>query len=128
MKANISSSTIKSGEFCYQRKSRTLKAYGQEYVIPVRTVELSEKLEDVGTKISSCTRTSETVAAILDGIAVFIGAEETTRIFGKESKSIDVDEVLAFWKALNYELGEAQNELLAKYAPAPMRLPSKMLR
>ncbi|MGN0602732.1 MAG: hypothetical protein ACI4I2_02035 [Oscillospiraceae bacterium] len=122
MKSNISmkNGTVKSGEFTYCRTPRVLKAYDKEYAIPVRTVEFDEKLTQAAKTISGTATTSETVSAIRDGISLFIGAEETERIFPKDKlMELDVDEVLSFWQALNYELREAQNELLAKYKPAP---------
>ena len=124
MKSNISmkNGTVKSGEFTYCRTPRVLKAYGSEYTIPVRTVEFDEKLTQAAKTISETATmsTSETVSAIREGIALFIGAEETERIFPKEKlPELDVDEVLSFWQALNFEMKQAQDELLSKYRPAP---------
>lgn len=122
MKSNIQmkNGTVKSGEFTYSRTPRVLKAYDKEYTIPVRTVEFDEKLTQAAKTISETATTSETVSAIREGISLFIGEDEVERIFPKEKlMELDVDEVLSFWQALNYELREAQNELLAKYRPAP---------
>ena len=122
MKSNISmkNGTVKSGEFTYSRTPRVLKAYGSEYTIPVRTVEFDEKLTQAAKTISETATTSETVSAIREGISLFIGTEEVERIFPKDKlMELDVDEVLSFWQALNYELREAQNDLLSKYRPAP---------
>ena len=112
--------TVKSGEFSYCRTPRILKAYDKEYAIPVRTVEFDEKLTQAAKTISETATTSETVSAIREGISLFIGEDEVERIFPKEKlMELDVDEVLSFWQALNYELREAQNDLLSKYRPAP---------
>lgn len=124
MKSNISmkNGTVKSGEFTYCRTPRVLKAYDKEYAIPVRTVEFDEKLTQAAKTISETATmsTSETVSAIREGIALFIGAEETERIFPKDKlPELDVDEILSFWQALNYEMKQAQDELLSKYRPAP---------
>lgn len=122
MKSNIQmkNGTVKSGEFTYSRTPRVLKAYDKEYAIPVRTVEFDEKLTQAANTISETATTSETVSAIREGISLFIGEDEVERIFPKDKlMELDVDEVLSFWQALNYELREAQNELLAKYRPAP---------
>ena len=122
MKSNIQmkNGTVKSGEFTYCRTPRILKAYDKEYAIPVRTVEFDEKLTQAAKTISETATTSETVSAIREGIALFIGEEEVERIFPKDKlMELDVDEVLSFWQALNYELREAQNDLLSKYRPAP---------
>lgn len=122
MKSNIQmkNGTVKSGEFTYSRTPRVLKAYDKEYAIPVRTVEFDEKLTQAAKTISETATTSETVSAIREGISLFIGTEEVERIFPKDKlMELDVDEVLSFWQALNYEMREAQNELLSKYRPAP---------
>lgn len=124
MKSNIQmkNGTVKSGEFTYCRTPRVLKAYSSEYTIPVRTVEFDEKLTQAAKTISETATmsTSETVSAIREGISLFIGAEETERIFPKEKlPELDVDEVLSFWQALNFEMKQAQDELLSKYRPAP---------
>ena len=121
MKSNIQmkNGTVKSGEFTYSRTPRVLKAYGSEYTIPVRTVEFDEKLTQAAKTISETATTSETVSAIREGISVFIGAEETERIFPKDKlMETDVDEILSFWQALNYEMKQAQDELLSKYRPS----------
>ena len=127
MKSNIdmTNAVVKSGKFSYARQSRKLAAYGTEYVIPVRTVEFAEKLDQSAKTIGSLTTTSDTISAVCECIALFIGAEETEKIFPKAKlKELDVDEVLAFWQALNYELQRSQNELLAKYRPAQsVRMP-----
>ena len=122
MKSNIQmkNGTVKSGEFTYSRTPRVLKAYDKEYTIPVRTVEFDEKLTQAANTISETATTSETVSAIREGISLFIGEDEVERIFPKDKlMELDVDEVLSFWQALNYELREAQNDLLSKYRPAP---------
>lgn len=122
MKSNIQmkNGTVKSGEFTYSRTPRVLKAYDKEYTIPVRTVEFDEKLTQAAKTISETATTSETVSAIREGISLFIGEDEVERIFPKDKlMALDVDEVLSFWQALNYELREAQNDLLSKYRPAP---------
>ena len=111
--------TVKSGEFSYCRTPRVLKAYGSEYTIPVRTVEFDEKLTQAAKTISETATTSETVSSIREGIALFIGADEVERIFPKEKlMEIDVDEILSFWQALNFEMKQAQDELPSKYRPS----------
>lgn len=111
--------TVKSGEFRYVRTPRTLKAYDKEFAIPVRTVEFEEKLEQACKALSECRAASETAQALREGVALFVGEEETERIFPKEKlMEFDVDELLGFWQALNYELKLAQEEQLAKYRPA----------
>lgn len=115
---NMQNGVVNSVDFAYTRKTRTLNAYDKEYEIPVRTTEFADKLENVRTAISEAKKDSETVAAMKDGIALFIGAEETERIFPADKPGgIDVDEVIEFWLALNFELARTQNEIIARYAP-----------
>lgn len=110
---------VKSGEFSYTRKSRTLKAYGEEFTIPVKTVEFGDKLDAIGEELAQTTKTSEIIAVTKKGIALFIGDEATEKIFPEEKfMELDVDEVIEFWSALNFELNRAQNERLARYAAA----------
>ena len=123
MKSNISmkNGTVKSGEFTYSRTPRVLKAYDREFTVPVRTVEFEEKLKQAANTISgtAAASASDTVLAIREGISLFIGAEETERIFPKDKlMELDVDEILSFWQALNFEMKQAQDELLSKYRPS----------
>lgn len=121
MKSNITNmknGVARSGEFSYTQTPRTLNAYGKEYPIPVRTTEFSDKLDVVRELINSAKKTSETVNAMKEGIALFIGIDETERIFPNEKlNDIDVDEILGFWLALNFELSRSQNETIARYTP-----------
>lgn len=124
MKANapitMKNGTVKSGEFRYVRTPRILKAYDKEFPIPVRTVEFEEKLEQAGKTLSECKTASETAQALREGISLFVGEEETERIFPRgKLMEIDVDELLGFWQALNFELKLAQEEQLSKYRPTP---------
>ncbi|MBP1560367.1 MAG: hypothetical protein J6C96_03880 [Oscillospiraceae bacterium] len=122
MKSNIipmQNGVVKSGEFSYVRKPRTLNAYGKTYEIPIKTVAFSDNLEDVRKEISNTSSTSESVTAIKKGIALFIGEDETERLFPEAKlQEIDVDEILGFWTALNFEMNRNQNELLARYSAA----------
>lgn len=122
MKSNIvpmQNGVVKSGEFSYTRKSRTLKAYGEEFVIPVKTVEFGDKLDSVREEIITQKRTSETIKSIKKGISLFIGSEAVEKIYPNEKlMELDVDEVFGFWTALNFEFNRTQNELLARYNAA----------
>lgn len=122
MKSNIvpmQNGVVKSGEFSYTRKSRTLKAYGEEFVIPVKTVELGDKLDEIGAELAEAKITSDVIHVTKKGIALFIGEEATEKLYPEEKfNELDVDEVIEFWSALNFELNRAQNERLARYAAA----------
>lgn len=119
MKANIENGTVKSGEFRYAHTPRTLKAYGETFTIPVRTVDFEEKLNAARTSIGGALTTSDVIKEILKGIALFIGEASTEKIFPSEKLGeLDVDEVMSFWQALNFELQRTQNEMLSRYRPA----------
>ena len=122
MKSNVptmQNGVVKSGEFSYTRKSRTLKAYGEEFVIPVKTVEFGDKLDSVREEIITQKRTSDTIKSIKKGISLFIGSEAVEKIYPNEKlMELDVDEVFGFWTALNFEFNRTQNELLARYNAA----------
>lgn len=110
---------VKAGEFSYERKSRTLKAYGEEFVIPVKTVEFSDRLDEAKAEIAKQTLTSDTVKSLKKGIALFIGSEAVEKLYPEEKlPELDVDEILGFWSALIFELNRTQNELIARYSAA----------
>lgn len=122
MRSNIvpmQNGVVKAGEFSYTRQSRTLKAYGEEFVIPVKTVELGDKLDEIGAELAEAKITSDVIHVTKKGIALFIGEEATEKLYPEEKfNELDVDEVIEFWSALNFELNRAQNERLARYAAA----------
>lgn len=122
MKSNVptmQNGVVKSGEFSYTRQSRTLKAYGEEFVIPVKTVEFGDKLDEIGAELAEAKITSDVIHVTKKGIALFIGEEATEKLYPEEKfNELDVDEVIEFWSALNFELNRAQNERLARYAAA----------
>lgn len=116
---NMQNGIVKAGEFSYTRKSRTLKAYGEEFAIPVKTVEFGDKLDDIRGEIAKQTLTSETVKYLKKGIALFIGSETVEKIYPEEKlMELDVDEVFGFWTALIFEFNRTQNELIARYSAA----------
>ena len=121
MRSNIKNipeeSIIKAGEYSYSKKPRTLKAYGEEYQLPVKTIEFSDKLVAANEAIVKTSDAHDTVEKIKNGIALFIGEAEAERIFPAERfNEIDIDEILGFWLALNFELGRSQNDLIARYS------------
>ena len=96
---------VKAGEFSYTRKYRTLKAYGEEFAIPVKTVEFGDKLDEIGAELAGAKNTSEVIRVTKKGIALFIGEEATEKLYPEEKfMELDVDEVIEFWSALNFEL------------------------
>ena len=99
-----------SGDRSRGKKQRILKAYGEEYEIPVKTAEFSERLDAVMEAIMDTSVISGTVREIKKGIGLFIGEDEAERIFPDEAfGQIDTDEILCFWLALNYELFQSQD-------------------
>ena len=67
MKSNVNmkNGTVKSGEFTYCRMPRKLKAYENEYTIPVRTVEFEEKLDCAAEKMAETDNSDSGLRSIL---------------------------------------------------------------
>lgn len=107
---------VKSERYSYNKKPKILKAYGEEYEIPVKTKEFTEKLVAVIKAIGNTSTISDTVREIKNGITLFIGEDEAERIFPDENfDQIDIDEILDFWAALNHELAVSQQKMLDEY-------------
>lgn len=108
---------VKSGEFSFTRRAAKLKAYGEEFTLPAKTVEFSDKLDEVRTEFLSTTKTTDTVLALKKGIGLFIGEEKAEKLFPNDKlNDLDPDEILGFWSALNYELNRQQREIISKYS------------
>ena len=124
MKANsniipMQNGIVKAGEYSYTRRSRSITAYGETFELPVKTVEFGDKLDEVREEIAGQTRTSDTIRFLKKGIALFIGSEAVEKIYPeKKLMELEVDEVLGFWTALNFEFNRNQNEMLARYTAA----------
>ena len=123
MDQNITSAydgIVKSGNYSCVRKPRIIKAYGNEYQIPVKTAEFSERLQSAIAAIAKTANTDiyDTVRKIRNGIALFIGEEEAERIFPDESfDKINIKEIIDFWALLNHELAAGQQKMLDEYMP-----------
>lgn len=121
-KNSIENGVVKAGEFSYSKKPRTLKAYGREYEIPVKTIEFSDKIVAAAKAIANTAGASsarDTAEKIKSGIALFIGEEEAERIFPAENfDRTDIDEITSFWLALNAELVQGQEDLITRYTKA----------
>ncbi|MCH5349198.1 MAG: hypothetical protein J1E40_07735 [Oscillospiraceae bacterium] len=121
MRSNIKNTAnegvVRSGEYSYSKKPRTLKAYGKEYQLPVKTAEFSDKLAAANEAIAKSSNAHDVVEKIKTSIALFIGEKEVERIFPAEKiNEIDMDEILGFMLALNFELASSQNDLIARYS------------
>lgn len=80
MKSNIipmQNGVVKSGEFSFSRRAAKLKAYGEEFELPAKTVEFSDKLDAVRAEMLTTLKTSDTVRSLKKGIVLFIGKEKT---------------------------------------------------
>lgn len=120
MKSNIipmQNGVVKSGEFSFTRRAAKLKAYGEEFTLPAKTVEFSDKLDEVRTEFLSTPKTSDTVRTLKKGIALFIGEEKAEKLFPNDKlNELDPDEILGFWSSLNYELNRQQREIISRYS------------
>lgn len=104
--------------FEYTRGNYTLEAYGKTFEIPTKTAALIDGINNINTKLAAVKNATESVEVMRDGVALFIGAEETERIFSAAKlNEIDTDELSAFWWALNLEANKATKAVIEKYAP-----------
>lgn len=120
MKSNIipmQNGVVKSGEFSFTRRAAKLKAYGEEFELPAKTVEFADKLDAVRAEMLITSKASDTVRWLKKGIALFIGDEKTEKLFPDDKLGeLDSDEIFGFWSALNYELNRHQREIVNKYS------------
>ncbi len=120
MKSNIipmQNGVVKSGEFSFSRRAAKLKAYGEEFELPAKTVEFSDKLDAVRAEMLTTLKTSDTVRSLKKGIVLFIGEEKAEKLFPDNKISeFDSDEIFGFWSALNYEFNRHQREIVNKYS------------
>lgn len=106
-------------KFDYKPANAVMEAYGKKYPIPTKTAVLVDGVAEISKKLLECKNTLEVVKVTKEGIALFIGKEETNRIFSAPDGEIDTDELAAFWFALNTESNKATQEVIEKYNPKP---------
>lgn len=107
--------------FEYTRENITLEAYGKEYPIPTKTADFIDSINDIQAQLDACKTAIETVEVTRKGISLFIGDEETERIFPADKLGcIDTDEIAAFLWALKAESDRATQAVIKKYAPNPV--------
>ena len=105
-------------KFEYERKTEYVEAYGNKYPMPTKTAVLVDKVNAIQKRISEKKSAADMTAALRDGIAVFIGENETERIFPKEKlNELDTDELTAFWWVLNEAANKATKDVIEKYSP-----------
>ncbi len=108
-------------KFEYERKNITLEAYGNSYPIPTKTALLVDGVNDITKRLGECKNAVESVSALRDGITLFIGEDETEKLFPANNvNEIDTDEITAFWWALNNASNEATQEVIKRYSPNPI--------
>lgn len=104
-------------KFEYQPSNAFMEAYGKKYPIPTKTAALVDGVSAIQKKLDNSKSALEAIRATKEGIALFIGEEETNRIFSAPDSEIDGDELSAFWFALNAESNRATKEVIERYAP-----------
>ena len=105
-------------KFDYERKTEYVEAYGNKYPMPTKTAVLVDEVNAIQKRISEKKSAADMTAALRDGIAVFIGEQETERIFPKEKlNELDTDELTAFWWVLNEAANKATKDIIEKYSP-----------
>lgn len=111
--------------FRYERRNTKINAYGKDYELPVRTGEFCDRQDEIDRRIADMSKfrsTGEIIDLIKEGIALYIGAEETERIFPNENRDgIDVDEITVFYKFLKDASLRNLAEYSKKYAPSGLR-------
>lgn len=96
-----------TAKFEYNSSPRIIEAYGRVYELPKKTVGFLDKILTVGREIVYCKNTSAVVQKLKQGIAYFIGEDETERIFPAEKENtLDANELAQFWIFLNRELNQ----------------------
>ncbi len=96
-----------TAKFEYNGSPRIVEAYGKTYELPKKTVSFLDKILTVGREIVYCKNTSAVVQKLKQGIAYFIGEDETERIFPAEQENtLDANELAQFWIFLNRELNQ----------------------
>lgn len=107
-------------KFDYVKNPTIIEAYGKQYPIPTKTAVLVDGVLEVQKKLGECKNTVEVVQTTKRGVALFIGEEETNRIFSAPDDQIDTDELSAFWLMLNEESNRATRAVVEKYSPKPI--------
>lgn len=107
-------------KFVYERpKDKTIEAYGKVFEIPPKTAALVDNVAQITARIGAKDSTAaEQAYAMRDGIALFIGEEDAEQIFPKaDVPNADIDEISAFWLALNEMSNKNTAAVIERYAP-----------
>lgn len=108
-----------SYKFDYVPEEVSVEAYGKKYVMPAKTMNLAKAMREIFEEIDEYASDPEKrVISYKRGIALFIGAEETERLFPAEKEGeTDMNELLEFFMSLNAGSSRATQAILNKYAP-----------
>lgn len=111
--------------FEYKRAAVKITAYGKDYELPVRTTEFCDKQDSIDRDFADTTkmRTSVEIAETLrKGIALFLGDDETERIFPIDKiQELDIDEITVFYNFLKDKSLQNFYDYTKKYSPARAR-------
>ena len=103
-------------EFSFKRTPAVIKAYGEEFTLPVRNAEFLDRLIAADKKILTSKTGSLRAAAYREGISAFIGEDAAAKIF-PDTDTADIDEMQAFYEALAEAVKQKSAELIkAKYS------------
>ena len=104
-------------KFIYDKKPRIVEAYGKTFEIPPKTADIIDRLNEASAAIGAAKTSVDIVRATKKGVSVFIGEEETERIFPEkeEASGIDTDELSAFWLFLKNESQKATMDVIKRY-------------
>lgn len=102
-------------EFSFKRTPAVMRAYGEEFTLPVRNAEFLDRLIAADKKILTAKTGIGRAEGYLEGIITFIGEDAARRIFPSVSEA-DIDEMQAFYGALAEAVKQRSAELIkAKY-------------
>lgn len=105
--------------FDYTRKPIEIEAYGKKYTLPIKTTKFNKQLAEVVLSFKGAADVVDVAEKLKSGIALFIGKEETDRIY-PNVEDTPFDEMLKFWNFLNGAINEKEQEIIKnEYSPAP---------
>lgn len=100
-------------KFEYIPKELAIEAYGKVFSLPKKTPGVLNRIANVQKSMAAADASAQT-SAILEGIGIFIGDENTKEIF-PILEEIDTDELSAFWFTLTGIYNQAARSIVQEY-------------
>lgn len=102
--------------FNYKREKAQITAYGKTFDIPAKTAVLMDEITAKNKALADAKTSVEIVEGWKSLIAVVIGNENVNEIY-PNAETVDTDEIMAFWIAINNEMNQATTNAFKKYMP-----------